>query len=226
MEFELIFGGTFDPVHRGHLAVIQALHQSAPNMPVRLLPCAMPPLKKSPSTTFTQRCEMLSLATAEYSSIIIDKREELRERPSYTIETLNNLQQELPEKNFILVIGMDNLQIFKQWHQWQTLHLLCHLIVVNRDVQNQLTTNLSCELQSNDEDMLKSQCQNLGFTPVDQIEQLVESSTGRSFLLKIPNMPQSSTEIRQMIRNRQALDVMLPESIIKYIHLNHLYESE
>lgn len=212
IQFEFLFGGTFDPVHYGHIGIIDALVQLSPDIPVRLLPCAIPALKSLPQTTFQQRVDMLKLVVAKNSSIIIDQREQLRSKPSYTYETLEMLRQDYPDKQFFLVMGMDSLLNLKQWFQWKSLSQMCHLVVVNRPGVSVIQAEQACKAS--------------GFYLEQDFEKMALYAVGRCFLLKMPEKKQSSTEIRHLIRNKQVLDSMLPQSVIEYIHNNHLYESE
>lgn len=211
-NYEWLFGGTFDPVHVGHLAIIHELQKLTPRLPIRLLPCAIPALKKQPLTTFKQRVEMLKLATSGLSDISIDEREVQRNRTSYSVETLLQLRHEFPDKNFILVMGADSLISLRQWYRWQELSSLCHLLVVNRPgiSANQLVTELE-----------QSQ-----FEQVNCLTLMGRQSAGLSLLLTMPEKVQSSTEIRETIANNLELDSMLSESVIEYIHRYDLYLRE
>ncbi|WP_444996914.1 nicotinate-nucleotide adenylyltransferase [Aliikangiella sp. IMCC44359] len=212
IQFEFLFGGTFDPVHYGHIGVIEALTQLSPDIPIRLLPCAIPALKSLPQTTFQQRVEMLELGVSNYSSVIIDQREQLRSKPSYTYETLEMLRQDYSNKRFFLVMGMDSLLSLKQWFQWKSLSQICHLVIVNRP-----GVTISQAEQA---------CKACGFYLEQTFEKVTLYPVGRCFLLKMPEKKQSSTEIRHLIKNKRTLDSMLPQSVIEYIRNNHLYESE
>jgi len=209
---EFLFGGTFDPVHFGHLAIIDALQALAPHIPVRLIPCALPALKTQPDTLFEHRTTMLGLATRERQNIIIDQREADREGASFTVETLSSLRHEFPHKAFILVIGGDSLLDLKRWHQWQKLPPACHLLVINRPGIKEKTireTMASCQ-----------------FIPSKAFQLLTQQRSGLGFFLKMPEKLVSSTQIRHSIENNLELDSMLPQSVIKYIRDHHLYTRE
>lgn len=212
VQLEFLFGGTFDPFHLGHLAIIERLQLLADDMPVRLLPCAIPPLKSKPSTLFNQRVEMLKAAIQGISNIVIDPRESERSQPSYTVDTLIQLKQEYPRVGIVLVMGMDSLADIMQWHQWQKLAELCHLLVVNRP---------GSEINE-----LKTHMINACFQPVDTLESLKKAANGLAMCVKMPEKPHSSTQIRSDIKNQQPLDSLLPQSVIEYIRQHQLYQSE
>lgn len=209
---EFVFGGTFDPFHHGHLAVIQALQLLAAEIPIRLLPCAIPAIKAKPSASFEQRVEMLKLATSHLSNLVVDESEQDRLKPSYTFDTLVQLQKSQPNQKHLLVIGADSLLNLTQWYCWQQLASMCHLVVVTRpnidekDLSNAMTTSQ--------------------FNFVKGFNDLTKTSSGLGFWLKMVEKRESSTQIRQSIDNNELLDVMLPQSVIKYIHKHNLYTSE
>ncbi len=223
--FEFLLGGTFDPVHFGHLAIIDQLQQLNPSLLIRLVPSANPALKLEPQATFQQRMSMLELATKNYKHIVIDDCEYTLQKQSdallsinnpkkisYTIDTLNYLRQSIPESNRVLVIGMDNLVNFEKWHQWQKYQQICHLLVINRS--NTGTHNV------------EQQMEKCGFSLCQEFSQLLTENQGKGFFLNMPNMPQSSSEIRQSIKNSHNIDSMLPKSVIEYIQYHHLYMSK
>lgn len=211
-DTEFVFGGTFDPIHRGHLAIIKRLEQISKSTPVRIIPCAIPPLKLQPNTSFEDRVTMLRLATQEFSSVIIDERESLRQRPSYTVETLQQLHQEIPNRILVLVMGMDTLADIGRWYQWQMLSQMCHLLVLNRPGIQIIE--------------LESHIQNAGYRQVETFAALKTAANGLAMCVNMPEMLHSSTQIRGSIDSQQPLDSLLPRSVIEYIHQHQLYQSE
>jgi nicotinate-nucleotide adenylyltransferase len=207
---EFVFGGTFDPIHNGHLAIIEALTHQAPECTIRLIPCSVPALKSLPGTSFEQRQEMLSLATNRLPNIIIDQRESKREGASYMVDTLSSLTGEFPHKRLILVMGADSVVELTRWHQWQKLTKLCHLLVINRPGISQYLINSAVS---------KSQ-----FSLCEDFQKLKKTKSSLAFLLKMPEKAESSTQIRQFRDNNLELDSLLPQSVIKYITSHHLYQ--
>ena len=127
----VIFGGTFDPVHRAHISAARAVARELA-APVALLPNARPPHRSRPGASAAERLAMLQLAIAPYPELSLDDRELKRQGPSYTIDTLNELRQAHPDRPLVLVLGADSLAQLHQWHQWQHYPALCHLAVLPR----------------------------------------------------------------------------------------------
>jgi len=213
-HIEFVFGGTFDPIHSGHLAIIHALTKQAPDYPIRLIPCSIPALKKQPATSFEQRLEMLQLATQNLPNIIIDERENNREGASYMVDTLKSLSQEFPGKKLILAMGADSVVELTQWFEWQKLTQLCHLLVLNRPGISASSVELSVS--------------EAAFSLSTSFLSLTQNSSGYAYLLEMPEKTESSTQIRRSFRqyrdNNLELDSLLPQSVIKYINSHHLYQ--
>jgi len=209
-RFEFVFGGTFDPVHLGHQAILSALRALSPSLPIRLIPCAIPPLKAQPHCQFEQRVAMLKLVTDNITEVILDTQEKLRDKPSYTVETLENLAQEYPCHGFILVMGMDSMASLRDWHEWQRLSQLCHLLIINRPGTNEMK--------------VKHLSAAAGFNRVSSFKALTTSDQGNAFWLNMAEMSHSSTQIREAINKGEPLDSLLSQSVIEYIGKNHLYK--
>ena len=127
-----ILGGTFDPVHNGHLRSALELLQQFDFDHVRLIPSARPPHRPQPQATPEQRMMMLHLAIKNNQYFIVDDRELKREGASYTIDTLKSLKEELPETALYLILGTDAFNYLPTWHRWQKLLDFSHIIVMQR----------------------------------------------------------------------------------------------
>lgn len=127
-----IFGGTFDPIHSGHIAVAEFLTKTCPLKKIHFIPCYTPPHRSLPKATPAQRLEMIKLAIAGHPEWIADDIDLQRPGPSYMIDTLEILHQRQPHSTWCLILGMDAFLQFDQWRQWHKILTLCHLIVVNR----------------------------------------------------------------------------------------------
>jgi nicotinate-nucleotide adenylyltransferase len=129
----LCFGGTFDPVHNGHLRVLWEAALALQADSVRLLPCYIPPHKDQPESSPSQRLDMLRLAIRDQPSWLLDDRELRRDRPSYTIETLLDLRDDLgQDAALVWLLGMDSFASLNSWYRWQELGEHAHLAVVGR----------------------------------------------------------------------------------------------
>lgn len=127
-----ILGGTFDPVHYGHLRPAVELLQELDFDEVRLVPCHVPPHRESPRATPAQRLAMLEAAIKGERALAVDDRELRRAGPSYMVDTLASLRAELGARPIALILGMDAFRALASWHRWQELIGLAHLVVMRR----------------------------------------------------------------------------------------------
>ena len=130
-----IFGGTFDPIHNGHLRSALEVLQQFDLDHIRLIPSARPPHREQPQATPEQRVMMLHLAIKNSTQFVVDDRELKREGASYTIDTLKSLRQEMPDTALYLILGSDAFSGLSTWHQWEKLLDLSHIIVMQRASQ-------------------------------------------------------------------------------------------
>ncbi|GAB2492121.1 nicotinate-nucleotide adenylyltransferase [Arenimonas alkanexedens] len=132
MSLALFYGGTFDPVHAGHLAVAQAAH-AAFGAEVAFVPAADPPHRATPGASAAQRAQMLALAIADEPGFRVDPRELRRSGPSWTVSTLRELRAERgPDAALAWVLGADAFRGLPGWHDWETLMDLAHFVVAVR----------------------------------------------------------------------------------------------
>jgi nicotinate-nucleotide adenylyltransferase len=128
-----IFGGTFDPIHYGHLRLAQEVAESMRMAEVRFVPSATPPHRAAPQVTSQQRLEMVRLATAGNPLFTVDDREFGRSGPGYTVDTLTELRREAgATRPLCLLLGADAFLELATWHRWHELFGLAHLIVAHR----------------------------------------------------------------------------------------------
>ncbi len=211
-NIEFIFGGSFDPIHSGHLNVIEALRKSCSTWPIRLLPCAVPALKNATSASFKQRVEMLRLATQSFDDLSIDERENRRNGKSYTVDSLQSFRQENPQKIAVLVVGGDALASMNQWYHWQQLADFCHLLVVNRP---------GAPL-----DKIEGLMQQLGFSCVLDLQKLEITLSGRYYCLTIEEKDISSTQVRTQLADGLSVDKFIPDCVNDYIKKQRIYQQE
>lgn len=210
-ELHALLGGTFDPVHFGHLRPAEALAAQIGLTRVLLLPNNVPPHRPQPEASPTQRVEMLRCAIRDRPLFDIDTRELMRETPSWTVATLEELRAERgPQQPLGFIIGQDSLLSLSGWHRWQELLSLCHLLVCKRpgypaemgspEMQRWLEDNLAVNAQ-----------------------QLHQQPSGFIWLADTPLVDISATEIRQRRRQKLACDDLLPAAVIDYIDRTGLY---
>ena len=204
-----IFGGTFDPIHQGHLQSALALKQQLTLDELRLLPCHIPPHRHSPGCTSEQRLAMVRLA-CEGTGLIVDDRELRRPGPSYSVETLEQLRAELgADVSISWVMGTDAFNGLEQWYRWQDVLELAHIIVIDRPGEALARTEALVTL--------------LERYQVEDTAVLQRETHGRIVRVSLPPYPISATEVREAIEKQQPLDGFLPASVVNYITMHKLY---
>ena len=206
-----LFGGTFDPIHYGHLRPVEALAQQVGLKKVTLLPNNVPPHRPQPEASAQQRVAMLRCAIADSPLFDIDTRELERETPSWTVATLEALRAERgAEQPLEFIIGQDSLLTLAKWHRWQDLLSLCHLLVCQRPgYATQMETD---EMQ-----------QWLDAHRAQSPQQLHHSPAGHIWLADTPLFDISATEIRQRRHSGRSCADLLPDAVIDYIDRAGLY---
>lgn len=208
-----LFGGTFDPIHYGHLQPVENLAAEVGLDKVILLPNNVPPHRPQPQATSEQRLEMVKLAVAGNPLFAVDDRELRVKTPSYTVETLEILRQEQGNKRpLAFIIGQDSLLSIHKWHRWNSLLDICHLLVMARPgYPDELET---AELQS----WLEN---HQAFHP----EELRKKPHGYIYLANTPLLNISATEIRQRSLAEHDCSDLLPSSVERYIKSQGLYRA-
>ena len=207
----LYYGGTFDPVHNGHLAIARAARDEL-GCTVRLMPAADPPHRAPPGADAEQRARMLELAIADEPGLVVDRRELARDGRSYSIDTLRGLRAEMGvDAPIALLIGADSFIGLPSWREWQALFDFTHFVVAPRP-GNPLDVQLPLELAA----MAAGRW-------ADSPEVLENRPAGRLFLLDQPLQPESSSEIRRRIAHGQAWLGLVPAAMAGFILGQGLY---
>ncbi|XOV78539.1 MAG: nicotinate-nucleotide adenylyltransferase [Aestuariibacter sp.] len=204
-----IFGGTFDPVHNGHIKPLEAVQQQLELNRILALPCHIPPHKEAPSSSPKHRQAMLELEVKQHPWLTIDNREMQRNKPSYTLHTLQELRREYPEQHLCFIIGMDSMQAFDTWYQWQDIMQLCHLVVMQRG-------GYQPEFNATVKGLLDC-------AQVSQLDSLRKNKSGHVVFINTPQLDVSSSNIRQRIKNSESVDKLVSNEVIHYIEQHGLY---
>ncbi len=130
-----IFGGTFAPIHNGHLRLATAARRQLRLTEVRLVPAASPPLRARPAIAAKRRLRWVKLAIGGRRGLVADARELRRKGPSYTVDTLESLRAQFPRTPLCLLLGQDAARSLPRWHRWRELPALAHLVFFNRPGQ-------------------------------------------------------------------------------------------
>lgn len=211
----ILYGGTFDPVHLGHLAigdvVARALHET-----VWLLPAADPPHRAAPGASAQQRAAMLELAADGHPRLQVDRRELRRSGPSFTVDTLREVRAEIgPGLALAWVLGIDSLVQLASWHDWRSIFTLAHVIGVQRPgTETGLDWLASRDAQVHAEVSPRA-------VPVERLAD--SASGGYSAVPMVPLRAESASGVRQAIALGQPWEHMVPLPVARYIHQHRLY---
>lgn len=204
-----IFGGTFDPIHFGHLRTALELYQSLELANVRLVPCYQPVHRKVPVASPEHRLAMVKAAVAKEPALIIDACEIERKAPSFTVETLEILRQQFPDTPFCLIMGIDALLGFTSWHRWQDILSLTHLVIAHRPQYQLPKTGAIAEL-------LKQRLQTSPLCVHDAL-------SGYIVLQPVTALEISATDIRRQFASGRNPRFLLPNSVYDYIQKEKVY---
>ena len=206
-----IFGGTFDPVHYGHLRTASELTAILGLEKLRFVPCAIPALKSAAHASPDLRVRMLNAAIQGYPAYSVDERELHRQGVSYTVETLLEMRQELPETPFCLILGMDAWLSFPQWHRWQDILQLTHVVVAHRPGSNLPEPGQLADV------MRQRQ--------TTETADLHQALAGRVFVHEVTQLEISSSAIRKLVADGLGVDFLLPPEVGELIHHSGCYSS-
>jgi len=208
---ELFYGGTFDPVHNGHLAIARAAREEL-GCEVRLMPAADPPHRAPPGADAAQRAQMLDLAVANQPGLRVDRRELQRQGRSYTVDTLRELRQELGETQpLALLIGADSFVGLPSWREWRQLVDLTHFVIAPRP-GTPLDGGLPAELAG----MAHGRW-------ADTPEMLKSEPAGHLYLLDQSLQPESASDIRRRIASGEPWQSLVALPVARFIAANGLY---
>lgn len=209
-----IWGGTFDPIHQGHVRLAQALKLSLGFDRMLLMPACIPPHKERPGVAPAQRAAMVELALAE-TGLEIDRRELDRDGPCYTVESLAEIRQQLGANTKLsFCMGMDSLVNLHHWYQWRQLFNLAHIVVAARP---------QWQVEQIDFSPLKTELQQRLLAPAKFKQS--QAAAGHIVLCQTQMLEFSSTEIRQKLGAGQAAGTIesLNPAVAEYIQDQGLY---
>jgi len=197
-----IYGGSFDPVHLGHLKTATSLKTELHLDHLFLLPCCEPVHKVGLKYSSNDRLKMLNLAIDNFSTLEIDSREISRGGGSYMIDTLRELKRIYKDEPICLIIGMDSYLKIKTWKDWQEFSKLVHMVILQRQGFDLIDSPLG------------------SFQTTKEVQQLKLESNGLLYFSNCPKINISSSDIRSRIAANQNLNDFLPESVISYLRLH------
>ena len=206
-----LLGGSFDPIHFGHIKPSIQLAKQHQLQSVRLIPCKISPFKDSTFTTAQHRWNMISIISGNSELFEADARELERDTPSYTYETLSEIAQEVSSDSTLFwIMGEDSLPEFPDWYQAEKIMELCHVLVMRRPgYEASEKIEASAWLKS-------YMC--------EDASKLDEKQHGYIYMTDVELFEISSTQIRQTLQAGEQPRFMLPGGVWNYIKRNNLYQ--
>ncbi len=201
-----VYGGTFNPVHYGHLRTALEVKELFGLEQLRMVPCRLPPHREQPDADGETRLAMLELAIAGTPGLTADRRELDRNGPSYMVDTLASLREESPADGIVLFIGADAFAGLEHWHRWQALFDHAHIVVMTRP---------ACKMPEMTVFLHERLCEDR--------RQLMHQPAGLLFFQAVTALDISATMIRRLIAEGRNPKFLLPDNVIAYIRQHQLY---
>lgn len=215
-----IFGGTFDPIHYGHLRLAEEMADALRLREVRFIPTGQPPHRAAPLASAQHRLEMTRRAIAGNPRFAVDDREVRATRPSYTVDTLTELRDELgAQQPLVLLLGADAFLGLASWHQWRRLFDLAHLAIAHRPgspLQHALPEPVQREVEAR---WIKGSEP----TSAGRLDGLGAAGSVSEF--EMTPLAISGSAIRDALTRRGSVRYLTPEPVCDYLQQHHLYKS-
>lgn len=206
-----MLGGTFDPVHIGHLRGALEVAELLELDELRLTPSARPPHRDLPGVTALDRLAMVRCAVAGVSPLTVDDRELKRDKPSYTIDTLESMRAELAAHDqLFLLLGWDAFCGLPGWHRWEELLEHCHIVVLQRP-----------DADSESPDAMRNL---LAARAVSDPKALKGPGGHITFVWQTP-LAVSATQIRQLLASGKSVRFLVPDAVLAYIEVHGFYRA-
>ena len=206
-----IFGGTFDPIHYGHLRTAFEMLQALRFDEVRFMPCGNPPHRDTPYADAELRLEMVKVATEAQHGFVVDDRELQREGPSYSVDTLSALRTEFPLRPMGLIIGMDAFLSLPKWYHWREILQLAHIVVAHRPGWRAPDMGPLGEL--------------LADRGTHRIGDLHQAKAGHIYIHDVTQLEISSSDIRELVRVGRDPRFLLPDAVRDVIARSGCYSA-
>ncbi len=194
-----LFGGTFDPIHYGHLRTAFELLQSLKLAQIRFLPTGSPPHREAPLASSELRLDMVRAAVAGQAGFTVDDREIRRSGVSYSVDTLTELRREHPQRSLCLLLGMDAFLGMPTWHRWREIFELAHVVVAHRPGWKAPITG-----------PLGEEMVDRGTGSVRELHSLI---AGRIHVHAVTQLEIASTDLRALILAGRDLRYLVPEAV-------------
>lgn len=207
-----VFGGTFDPIHYGHLRTAFEMLQALRFEHVRFIPCGDPPHRGTTFANAELRFRMVAAAIQGQAGFRSDDRELRRDGPSYSIDTLIDLRREFPDRSLGLILGMDAFLGLPKWHRWDEILDMGHIVVAHRPGWRAPDMGVLGELLSE--------------RGTHRVEDLHEQTEGRIHIHAVTQLEIASTEIRELVAASRDPRFLMPDAVRDVIEETGVYMSE
>ncbi len=213
-----IFGGTFDPIHYGHLRIAEELVETINLHEMRFIPAGVPRLRPPPIASSRHRTSMVEVAIRNNARFVLDEREIHRPGTSYSIDSIRELRQEKGESvTLCLIMGADAFMKLANWHEWHDLFGLCHIIIAARPGH---------ELATRPDSLPQALRGETAQRWAHSLADLESAPCGLIYIAPTILLDVSATVIRTLISNNRSVRYLLPDAVLDYIETNHLYSGE
>tara|TARA_R110002096_G_scaffold46751_1_gene125118 strand:- start:12706 stop:13353 length:648 start_codon:yes stop_codon:yes gene_type:complete len=207
-----VFGGTFDPIHYGHLRTAFEMLQALKFAEVRFIPCGDPPHRGNTFANASLRFRLVEVAIREQPGFVSDDRELRRDGPSYSIDTLTDLRTEFPQRSLGLILGMDAFLGLPKWHRWTEILDLAHIVVAHRPGWRAPDIGALGEL--------------IAERGTHRVEDLHQATHGRIHIHAVTQLEIASTEIRELVAAGRDPRFLMPDTVRDVIEETGIYMSE
>lgn len=210
-----ILGGTFDPVHYGHLRLAEQAREQLGLAGIRWIPAGQPPHRATPCSSPAQRLAMVERAIADNPAFSLDASEVHSEAPSYSIHTLQRLRDTLgPQQPLVLLLGTDAFLGLSNWHRWRELFELAHIAIASRPGSTLETRHLPAALAAEYQQRHRA-----------QHSALQQHAAGCVLTFSITALDIAATQLRAMLAAGHSPRYLLPTPVLDYIFQQHLYST-
>jgi nicotinate-nucleotide adenylyltransferase len=205
-----ILGGTFDPIHYGHLRTALDVQEALGLERIHFVPLKHAVHRDQPGVPAELRASMVQAAIARYPGFVMDDRELHSDRPSYSLYTLQSFRRQMPHTSLCFLLGMDAFRDFLNWHEPMEILELAHLVVMRRPAE---------ELQNAPLQRLVAE------RSIEDVTQFDQSQGGSILFQSVTQLAISATDIRQRVQQGRSLRYLLPDAVITIIDQLKLYQS-
>jgi len=212
-----ILGGTFDPIHFGHLRPVLDVVEKLNIEKCHFIPCSIPHHRALPTASSAQRLDMVTAAIKNEPRFYLDPREIERDGTSYTIDTLESIDKEITNNETIcLIVGIDAFVTFDQWHRWQDILKICHVVVTHRPRWNVEKIFERNKISTALDDVIANH-------RVKNKSELDSCRYGKIIFQSVTQLDISSTNIRVLLADNKSVDYLLPDDVINIIKNQNIY---